>query len=111
MKFQKTKITAMSKFLILLLASITLTACAVELSQNGSNVKLIQNQKDYDCNFVGTVSGSNELGWDTAHDAEGAMNEARNKAANLGANAIRIINVSTSQESTTTTAEALRCKF
>ncbi len=51
------------------------------------------------------------MGNSTAHDTEGAMNQVRNKAANLGANAIRILNVATTVEVTTVAAEALACEF
>ena len=90
---------------------ITLAGCATELTQEGSAIRLVDSQADYNCKFVGTVTGSNSLGNSTAHDAEGAMNEIRNRAAELGVNAIRVINVSTTTEVTTIVGEALRCDF
>lgn len=39
------------------------------------------------------------------------MNEARNKAAQLGANAIKIVHMQTTIQGTTVTAEALWCDF
>jgi uncharacterized protein YbjQ (UPF0145 family) len=51
------------------------------------------------------------MGNSTAHDAEGAMNELRNKAASYGANAVRVINIDSSPVVTTAVGEALNCKF
>ena len=90
---------------------IALTGCATELTQEGAAIRLVDNQADYNCRFVGAVTGSNSLGNSTAHDAEGAMNQSRNKAAELGANAIRVINVSTTTEVTAIVGEALKCEF
>ena len=45
----------------------------------------------------------------SADDAEGAMNALRNKAAGMGANAVRIISVDTDVGVTTALAEALVC--
>lgn len=81
--------------------------CAVQLTQEGSAVRLVDDKDG--CEFVGTVAGSNAMGVSTAQDAEGAMNDLRNKAAEMGANAIRMINVDSTAESTTALAEALRC--
>ncbi|MBT8124701.1 MAG: DUF4156 domain-containing protein [Gammaproteobacteria bacterium] len=97
--------------LFLLMTVLTIWGCATPLTEQGSRVRLVQSQSDFNCNFVGTVTGSNSMGNSTAHDAEGAMNQLRNKAANLGANAVRVINVSTTEAVTTTVGEALSCQF
>ena len=94
-----------------IMSVLILASCATELTQEGTSVRLVDSQSNYSCTFVGTVTGSNELGYSTAHDAEGAMNELRNKAANLGANAVRVINVETTEAVTTTVGEALNCKY
>lgn len=39
------------------------------------------------------------------------MNELRNKAAAMGANAVKIVNVDSNSEVTTAVAEALHCDF
>ena len=90
---------------------LLLTGCATALTESGSSVRLVQMQSDHNCEFVATVTGSNSMGNSTAHDAEGAMNQLRNKAANMGANAVRVISVSTTAETTTTVGEALNCQF
>ena len=47
------------------------------------------------------------MGMTTGHDADGAMNALRNKAAAMGANAVKIINVDSDSEATTAIEEAL----
>ncbi len=88
---------------------ILLLGCATQLTTEGTSVRVVGDQVE--CVFVGTVSGSNSMGNSTADDAEGAMNDLRNKAAEMGANAVRIINVDSDMYSTTAVAEALRCDF
>lgn len=88
-----------------------LSGCAATLTQQGAQVRLIDRQSDYKCKFVGTVTGSNSMGNTTAHDAEGAMNELRNKAAAIGANAVRVMNIDSSALVTTAVGEALNCEF
>jgi ribulose bisphosphate carboxylase small subunit len=87
------------------------SGCAASLTQQGTQVRLVDKQTDYSCVFVATVTGSNSMGNSTAHDAEGAMNELRNKAASYGANAVRVINIDSSPVVTTAVGEALNCKF
>lgn len=99
------------KNLIIGLATVILSGCATALTPQGASVRLVDNQSDHKCVFVATVTGSNSMGNSTAHDAEGALNQVRNKAAKLGANAVRIINVSTTIEVTTVVGEALNCEF
>lgn len=88
---------------------IGLTACATQLTAQGNSVAIVDRQADYGCKFVGTVTGSNMMGNTMAHDAEGALNQLRNKAAALGANAIRILNVNSDSAGTAASAEALIC--
>ncbi len=94
-----------------LFLTFILFGCATALTESGTKVRLVQMQSDFDCSFVGTVTGSNSMGNTTAHDAEGAMNQLRNKAANIGANAVRVLSVSFSEAVTTTVGEALNCQF
>jgi len=89
-------------------APIILTlGCATQLTLEGSSVRLVSDATG--CDFVGTVSGSNSMGMSTSQDADGAMNTLRNKAAAMGANAVKIINVDSDSEATTAIAEALSC--
>lgn len=95
---------------LFVIAPIILTfGCATQLTPQGSSVRLVSDTTG--CDFIGTVSGSNSAGSSTAHDADGAMNELRNKAAAMGANAVKIINVDSDNVATTAIAEALSCDF
>lgn len=99
------------RFVFLVCSLHLVSSCATPLTEQGSSVRLVQDQADFDCSFVGTVSGSNSLGSSTAHDTDGALNQVRNKAGSMGANAVRVINIDTRPEMTTVAAEALDCKF
>ena len=101
----------MYRILGLLLIILFTTSCVVKPTPESKAIRLVDKQTDYKCKFITTVTGSGSVGWTTAHDAEGAMNEVRNDAAKAGANAIRIVNISSSAETTVVVAEALNCKF
>ncbi len=95
---------------LFVIAPIILTfGCATQLTLEGSSVRLVSDATG--CDFVGTVSGSNSMGISTSQDADGAMNALRNKAAAMGANAVKIISVDTNDVATTAIAEALSCDF
>ena len=93
--------------LLLFISIFLVFGCATQLTPGGTSVRLVSDNTE--CDFVGTVSGSNSMGMTTAHDADGAMNAMRNKAAAMGANAIKIVNVDSNSEVTTAVAEALNC--
>lgn len=105
------EMTEMFKVIIITFVGLLLAGCAASLTTGGSQIRLVDKQSDYKCKFVGTVAGSNSMGNTTAHDAEGAMNELRNKAAKLGANSVRVINIDSSVLVTTVVGEALICDF
>ena len=90
---------------------VLLQGCAVSLDQSGERVAFIDDKERNRCNFLTIVAGSNSLGYSTAHDAEGAMNEVRNKAARVGGNAVKLIDIESGSMSTTVVAEALWCEF
>ena len=96
--------------LMFLLAAL-LHGCAVGLSQHGATVTVVDDRETNNCKFLAIVTGSNSLGYSTAHDAEGALNEVRNKAAYIGGNAIKMIDIDATPVSTTAIAEALWCEF
>lgn len=95
--------------LLVYMSVLFVFGCATQLTPEGSSVRLVSDNAE--CDFVGTVSGSNSVGSSTAHDADGAMNELRNKAAAMGANAVKIVNVDSNSNVTTAVAEALNCNF
>ena len=90
--------------------AVLLHGCAVTLSQHGAMVTVVEDRETNSCKFLAIVTGSNSLGYNTAHDAEGALNEVRNKAAQIGGNAIKMIDIDATPFSTTAVAEALWCE-
>lgn len=97
--------------LLLLGIALLLNACSTPLSPAGHAVRIIDDKSEYECTFLGVVSAFDTMGATAGHEADNAMNEARNKAAALGANAIKIIHMQTTFQGTTVTAEALHCDF
>ena len=65
-------------------STLLLQACVTQLASEASNVRVITDPKEYNCEFRGVVTGSASMGWTTAHDAEGAFNDIMNKAAKKG---------------------------
>ncbi len=94
---------------LLLLALLTVAGCVTQLTPEGSTVRIASDTDE--CESIGTVSAANSSGLSTADEAEGALNGLRNKAAAMGANAVRIINMDSDIEATTALAEALVCDF
>lgn len=101
----------MYKFTTSLVAVLLLQSCVVQPIAESKSIRLVDKQSDYKCKYIATVTGSGSLGWTTAHDAEGAMNEVRNDAAKAGANAIRVVNINSDMATSVVVAEALLCKF
>ena len=94
---------------ILLMPAILALGCAVELTIEGSAVQIVNDKSS--CEFLGTVTGYNTGGVNMAHNTDGAMNDLRNKAAQMGANAVKMIDVETVPQGTTALGEALSCNF
>ncbi len=94
---------------LLLMPAILALGCAAELTTEGSSVRIVDDKSS--CEFLGTVTGFNSMGGNMAHNTEGAMNDLRNKAAQMGANAVKMIDVETVPQGTTALGEALSCNF
>ena len=88
-----------------------LSGCAAQLTMQGQQVRIIDKQSDYKYEFIDTVTGSNSMGNTRAHDSQGAINEMRNSAAEIGANAVRLLNLDVTPGTTTALGEALKCNF
>ncbi|AYF43713.1 hypothetical protein BALOs_0703 [Halobacteriovorax sp. BALOs_7] len=92
-------------------------SCSTQLTKSGKNVRLVtENQKEKYCKTLDIVTASNELGWDAAHHSQNAMNEARNRVAELGGNGMKIISSNNSQgyggsSQAIVQVEALACNF
>lgn len=87
------------------LVSILLHGCVVGLNQYGERVVFIDDEGKNNCKFLTVVTGTN--GWGIT---EGAMNVVRNKAARVGGNAVKVIDLASGYGSITVAAEALSCE-
>ena len=96
---------------VLILAVCILPGCTTPLTAQGGLVRIIDNKAEHSCKFIATVSGFDTFSVNTGKESEHAMNEARNKAAQIEANGIRIVHMDTTFQGTSVTAEALRCEF
>lgn len=99
--------------LVVLCALLPLTlsslGCVSTLSQAGATVRIASERERASCTFITVVSAQWATGMDESQDAEGAMNEVRNKVAEKGGNAMKIIAMDTTPARTMVTAEALSC--
>lgn len=98
----------MNRWVIVGVAVLAVGCAATELTAAGEAVRIVEERGE--CEFVETVTESGNMGASPSVDAESAMNKARNRAAALGANAVRFINVYADQGVTTAVGEALRCE-
>ncbi len=92
---------------ILVMPAILVLGCAVELTKDGSSVRIVNDTSN--CEFLGTVTGFHQGGGSIPRNTDGAMNDLRNKAAQMGANALKINDVDTTPQGTTTLGDALIC--
>ncbi|EPZ49341.1 PF13698 domain protein [Bacteriovorax sp. BAL6_X] len=94
------------------------SSCSTQLTKSGKNVRLVtENQKEKHCKTLDIITTSNELGWDAAHDSQNAMNDARNKVAELGGNGMKVISSNNAYQGyggaseAVIQVEALSCNF
>ena len=81
----------MRKWILLMPAILTL-GCTVQLTKDGSAVRIVNDTSN--CKFLGTVTASIR-GAQHSANTEGAMNDLRNKASQMGANALKVNDVDT----------------
>ena len=85
------------KALVLICALLILTGCgAIELTTGGKLVKITSTEPGNDCEYLGVVTGSQGDAITGAYTSNsdletGALNDLRNKAAELGGNVIFIL--------------------
>jgi len=101
----------MKKFVLLIFASTVGVSCYTMITTEGSKVKLISEYQGSTCEFVGVVTAYSQVGPTTGHNAENARVQVRNKAADLGGNALHIIGTSTNGRASTVTGKAFSCEF
>ena len=84
------------RILLIIITILVLNGCTeapIKLSPEGSQLRIV-NEKNVDCccKNKGMVTASRDYGWSkVAIENESALNDLRNKAAESGGNAIKII--------------------
>lgn len=104
----------MQKIFAVVLATLFLGGCASTASQSAAALKVKDGDPatvNRDCKLLGTVSGRSVFGGADASHTDGAVADARAKAAAMGATHMIVINVDTSGMFNTgqATARAYRC--
>jgi uncharacterized protein YbjQ (UPF0145 family) len=92
-----------------LLPIVLVLGCATELTVEGSSVQIVDDKSN--CEFLGTVTGFQTGGGSMDRNTDSAMNDLRNEAAQMGANAVKMIDVDVVPQGTTALGEALYCTF
>ena len=99
-----------ANFVVLLLIFLG-QACSTALTAKGSTVRVVDDKADQGCRFISTLSAFDTFGANTGKESENALNELRNKAAEIDANGVKILHMETTFQGTSVSAEALRCDF
>jgi type IV pilus biogenesis protein CpaD/CtpE len=99
-----------------ILTILLITSCATKITPQGKKIQIAtDSQKEKYCKMIDIISVSNGNGWGAEDNQTNAMNEVRNKAAQMGGNAIRIISSNyVAKENSSRAiiqAEALKCNF
>ena len=99
-----------ANFVVLFLVFLA-QACSTALTAKGSTVRIVEDKSEHDCRFISTLSAFDTFGANTGRESENALNELRNKAAEIDANGVKILHMETTFQGTSVSAEALRCNF
>ena len=99
-----------------ILTILIITSCATKITPQGKKIQIAtDSQKEKYCKMIDIISVSNGNGLGAEDDQTNAMNEVRNKAAQMGGNAIRIISSNYIANNDVTRAiiqaEVLNCNF
>ena len=101
-----------ARSVLIVLALGVLASCATPLTVDGGSVLQLSSgaqASSMDCVFLGVLEGIEGSGLDIGDDQRGALNQVRNRAADMGANAF-VVSMSTSTGwRTTVQAEAYHC--
>ncbi|NQT25391.1 hypothetical protein HQ585_08550 [candidate division KSB1 bacterium] len=90
--------------------SLILIQCAATLTDRGSHVQTVtEEQRDCCCTFITVVATGERFNPSPGERAQSAMNQARNQVANLGGNAMRILDIEASRDEVMVVVEALVC--
>lgn len=93
-----------------------IASCSTTISEHGQKVRPItaSEKEKYSCEFLGVVTGSHGSSWTAGGNNESAMNETRNKVADLKGNAFMILNTDGGNwldPTNSINVEALKCNF
>jgi hypothetical protein len=95
--------------LCLLASAIVLNGCVTGMTTAGAMVRQITHNEVAACRFLGVVDGSSSLGNTIGDNQRGALNEVRNKVAELGGNAFLLRHGFSEVYGTAVQAEAYLC--
>lgn len=94
----------------LILATVFICSCAASLTQSGARVQTVTDQqRQCCCEFITVVATGEHIHPFPDERAQSALNQARNAVAELGGNAMRIIEIDANREEVTVVVEALKC--
>ena len=88
---------------------VILSGCAVQPTEEAKKVHVVSSIEGKRCQDLGMVIGSNAMGWTMSHDRQGAINEAKNIAADKGANTLVIEGNTSNMAQSTVVAKAYYC--
>ena len=92
------------------LLSAMLVQCAASLSHKGAQVQTVtENQRDCCCTFITVVATGERFNPSPGDRARSALNQARNEVARLGGNAMRILDIESTNDEVMVVVEALVC--
>ncbi|HEX9049860.1 MAG TPA: DUF4156 domain-containing protein [Anaeromyxobacter sp.] len=91
------------------LVAIAGAACTAQLTEGGARVRTMPPESAPRCRALGTVEGTGANGASAADNDLAASNDARNRAAKLGANAVVVTQRTSSMWRSSVRAEAYAC--
>ena len=103
------KVKATTAFYIVMLFCVT--ACTTTLDPKASTVRVLDDADGHNCSFISVLTSFDVLGANQEKEIDNAMNELRNKAAQIDANAVEILDIESYRQGANITANALRCEF
>ena len=66
------------------------SSCSVALTTQGGRIAVVPDSQAKECDSISPITATHSSGWTMGGDLESVTNEARNKAAELGADSILI---------------------
>lgn len=100
----------MRKLVVLALAA-ALSGCAAKLTPAGARVREVvgADRIRSSCEFLGIIDATERNGWDLADDRRGAMNQIRNRVAEMGGDAFLLVGSDVGDFGANAQAEAYNC--